>query len=205
MPDRTYVILDKDENRRTDVYRSFAQQRPSIPIDTIEGLGAFWPENIWFLCHDDPDLLGSIQLEFARRGCFHPVVAYHDTLVPSRIVSAIYGGAVDYILWPTSVAVIESAEHKVTDIARRRSEEAAARIVAQSMMNTLTARELEVMREVRRGQTNKEIARNLGISPRTVEIHRSNALSKLGARNSADATRIFIEAQDSFPALHRAA
>ena len=45
-----------------------------------------------------------------------------------------------------------------------------------------------------RGLTNKEIGRELGISPRTVEIHRTNALIKMAARHSTEAVRLWLEA-----------
>lgn len=56
----------------------------------------------------------------------------------------------------------------------------------------LTERELEVLQHVSRGLTNREIGQQLQISTRTAEVHRSNMLIKLGARNSADAVRISI-------------
>ena len=55
-------------------------------------------------------------------------------------------------------------------------------------------REREVVGLMANGQTNKEIGRTLGISPRTVEIHRTNALSKLAARHSSEAVRLWLEA-----------
>lgn len=205
MPDRSYVILDKDDNRRSEVYRAFASQLSAIPIGNVGELGAAWPEIAWFFVHDDPELLADLQRTFAARQCYHPIVVYSENLVPSRIVSAIYGGAIDYVLWPSDIATIERSNDKVSDMARKRCEHAAARHTAQARLASLSTREAEVIREVRKGLTNKEIARTLEISPRTVEIHRANAVAKLGARNSADATRILVEAEDGLEPLHIAA
>jgi len=47
-----------------------------------------------------------------------------------------------------------------------------------------------VLREIMTGASSKEVARNFGISPRTIEVHRAQILQKLGARNSVDLTRI---------------
>lgn len=205
MRDRSYLILDKDDNRRSEVYRAFASQRRAIPLEDVGELGAAWPEYAWFFVHDDPELLAELQRTFAERQCYHPIVVYSESLVPSRIVSAIYGGAVNYVVWPSDIATIERSNDKVSDMARRRCEYAATRLLAQSRVASLSAREAEIIREVRKGLTNKEIAHTLGISPRTVEIHRANALIKLCARNSADATRILIQAEDGLEPLHMAA
>jgi FixJ family two-component response regulator len=56
----------------------------------------------------------------------------------------------------------------------------------------LTDREREVLEFITNGHSNKEVSRNLGISPRTVEVHRSRASKKLGARNTADLIRIVL-------------
>ena len=56
----------------------------------------------------------------------------------------------------------------------------------------LTPRETEVLQLIATGQANKEIARQLGISPRTVEVHRARIMQKLGARNTADLVRIAL-------------
>jgi DNA-binding NarL/FixJ family response regulator len=53
----------------------------------------------------------------------------------------------------------------------------------------LSRRELEVVRLVAVGRTNREIAQDLFLSPRTVDMHVRNILSKLGCRSRTDATR----------------
>ncbi len=59
---------------------------------------------------------------------------------------------------------------------------------------SLSPRCREVLEGLLAGQSNKVIAHNLGISPRTVEIHRAHLMRKLGARHVADAIRIAFEA-----------
>jgi DNA-binding CsgD family transcriptional regulator len=56
----------------------------------------------------------------------------------------------------------------------------------------LTPREREVLARVVAGASNKEAGRALGISPRTVEVHRARIMGKLGAKNTADLVRIVL-------------
>jgi len=56
----------------------------------------------------------------------------------------------------------------------------------------LTRREMEVAALIADGASNKEAGRRLGISPRTVELHRAHIMQKLGARNAADLVRIVL-------------
>ena len=61
-------------------------------------------------------------------------------------------------------------------------------------MTRLSKRERQVLELLARGSSNKLIARELSISPRTVEIHRANMLNKIGANHTSEAIRIAIEA-----------
>ncbi len=56
----------------------------------------------------------------------------------------------------------------------------------------LTPREREVLELLTSGASNKEAGRMLGISPRTVEVHRARIKDKLGARNTADLVRLVL-------------
>ena len=56
----------------------------------------------------------------------------------------------------------------------------------------LTPRERQVAELIADGNSHKEAGRRLGISPRTVELHRAHVMEKLGARNAADLVRIVL-------------
>ncbi len=61
-------------------------------------------------------------------------------------------------------------------------------------MPPLTARERLCCRALVQGQSNKEIARELGISHRTVEVHRASMMTRMGARSLAEAVRMGLAA-----------
>jgi two-component system, LuxR family, response regulator FixJ len=106
-------------------------------------------------------------------------------------VSAIKAGAHDFVEKPfDGEAVIERVREAVRarDTARERPPK--RRHFPGS--DTLTAREMDVLDEIARGLSNKEAGRILGISPRTVEVHRARVMEKLGARNTADLMRIVL-------------
>lgn len=63
----------------------------------------------------------------------------------------------------------------------------------------LTSREREVLGQVASGASNKEAGRRLGISPRTIEVHRARIMAKLGAKNAADLMRIVLSREGRPP------
>jgi two-component system, LuxR family, response regulator FixJ len=60
----------------------------------------------------------------------------------------------------------------------------------------LTPREYQVLELIANGASNKEAGRELGISPRTIEVHRARVMDKLGAKNTADLVRIVLSEPD---------
>ena len=177
----------------------------AIPIATPEELGSCWPDSAWFLVQDDAEVLAKLQRQFAQQRRSHPVVVFSDRLVPSRVVAAICGGAINYVVWPATAETIHNAIASVADMARKRCEHESSRLAAQGKLSLLTGRETDVLGRMCEGLTNKEIARALEISPRTVEIHRANALAKIGARNTAEAARTVMESRSDLSAQVAAA
>ena len=99
-------------------------------------------------------------------------------------------GAFDFLAKPVNREVLLGRVREAieADLARRQQGEETADI--EGKLAALSARELEVMGHVARGQANKEIARQLGISERTVANHRAHLLHKIGASNTADMVRM---------------
>jgi DNA-binding NarL/FixJ family response regulator len=120
------------------------------------------------------------------------------------VLEAVRAGADGYLLKDSSPSELRAAIRKVVAgesafsaaAARQLStalrEEEANRERAERVAS-LTARELDVLRHVAAGRTNKEPASALGISHRTVETHRENILKKLGVRSVAELTRFALE------------
>ncbi|MGQ2904801.1 MAG: response regulator transcription factor [Neoaquamicrobium sediminum] len=106
-------------------------------------------------------------------------------------VRAMKAGAVDFIEKPYSddalVAAIESALK--AGAANGRAADIAAATV---LIDTLSLREREVLEALVAGQPNKIIAFNLGISVRTVEVHRSRMMDRLGVRQLGEAVRLSV-------------
>ncbi len=112
------------------------------------------------------------------------------------VVQAIKNGAFDYIekqLDPeTIVARVAHAIEEWTDQRQRSISSPPPLSPAIPGYHQLTRREREVLAQIAAAASNKETARNLGISPRTVEIHRGRIMRKLGAKNSVDLMRIVM-------------
>jgi two-component system response regulator FixJ len=107
-------------------------------------------------------------------------------------VKAMKAGAVDFIEKPFDDEVILESIHEALSRGAKIHAEAASAEAVKANLNRLTAREREVLEQVAVGHPNKVIAYNLGISPRTVEIHRARVIEKLQARNLSHLVRMAI-------------
>lgn len=142
-----------------------------------------------------PEMDGlEVQAELNACGVTLPVIVLTGHGDITTAVAAMKGGAVDFIEKPFEKDVLlkalESAFRRLDrqDEAETSQQEARVRIAA------LTQREQDVLRGLVRGHPNKTIAYDLGISPRTVEVHRANVMSKLGVRSLSEALRIAFAA-----------
>lgn len=106
-------------------------------------------------------------------------------------VEAIKQGAHDFIEKPFDAeTVVTRVRDAIAATQKTAGEELPERTFPGA--DTLTPREREVLEEITAGASNKEAGRTLGISPRTIEVHRARIMEKLSARNAADLVRIVL-------------
>ncbi|MCT2559178.1 LuxR C-terminal-related transcriptional regulator [Tsuneonella sp. YG55] len=137
----------------------------------------------------------------ARCGVWLPLVAMDEAPRTSRVVAAIKAGAIDYLPLPLEPERLTAVLDRIGEEARDHAEARRRMIEARGRISSLSAREREVLDWLTLGSSNKTIARELQISPRTVEIHRANMMSKLGASHAAEAVRLRLEARLEGPMI----
>jgi two-component system, LuxR family, response regulator FixJ len=114
-------------------------------------------------------------------------------------VEAMRRGAVDFLRKPfRDQELLDRIQEALSRDAQHR-DQAADSDQLKSRIADLTPRELEVFQRVAKGQANKVIAIELGISERTVEIHRSNVMQKTSSRSLADLVRLLIKLEELEP------
>jgi DNA-binding NarL/FixJ family response regulator len=117
------------------------------------------------------------------------------------VVRAIEAGAMGYVTKQSAPEQLVKAIRKVHDGHRYLTDEAAEALAlrvakgthGRSPLETLSMRELQVLRRLALGNTNREIARAYHISIKTVDTYRSRILKKLDLRNNADLSRFAIQ------------
>jgi FixJ family two-component response regulator len=113
----------------------------------------------------------------------------------SIAVEAIKNGACDFIEKQTDVASIVTRVGKtIATWASRQQKDATSEIRWRHFPGRplLSRREIEVLAQIMAGASNKEAAKTLGISSRTVETHRQHIMKKLGAKNAVDLVHIVL-------------
>ncbi|HZS64773.1 MAG TPA: response regulator [Xanthobacteraceae bacterium] len=108
-------------------------------------------------------------------------------------VDAIRHGALDVIEKPFDAAAVARRIGEALEARKRRTKAAIDSLPRHFPgQELLTPREGEVLSQIAGGASNKEAGRALGISPRTIEVHRARIMEKLGAKNTADLVRIVL-------------
>ena len=189
------LLVDGDVRRRAAISHCLAGSGLHVePFEEPRELFSRWPGDGVLLVHDSDNAVGAMIAHMSQTGDWLPVIAFAEHPDTRRIVEAVLQGAVDYLAWPFAetqlIESMELAEDRTRSVAGAKLREA----VARSRVERLTRREREVLAGVAGGLSNRLIGEKLSISPRTVEIHRANMLSKMGANHTSEAIRIAIEA-----------
>lgn len=191
----TVFIIDDDPAIRDSLTLMIAQE--NISVMTFESAEAF-------LATYEPKCLGcavvdirmggmdglQLQEEFAKRNFLLPIIFLtgHGDIPIS--VRAMKSGAVDFLTKPVTREKLLTAIRTAILESEKTLEENIHQQNAQSRLAELTDREREVMALAIRGFANKEIARVLHISHRTIEIHKSKIMHKTGTTNLLELARL---------------
>ncbi|MBS7671764.1 response regulator transcription factor [Croceicoccus gelatinilyticus] len=196
IPKLTVHIIDPSPANRANLSRSClaAGYHAEIYEDYTEYASEAGPTGIILASEDAVE--GGIPGLFERLEKLHlkiPVIGLGKKPSTKTIVAAMQAGAMAYIDC-NEIADLGALVGKATENYERRTAHALKVRAAKIAIESLTVRESEVIELIAQGNTGREIGALLGISTRTVEIHRHNILKKIGARNVAQVVSIHAHA-----------
>ena len=197
MPDNAVFVVDDDAAVRQGL--RFMLRTAGYSVEAFPSAGSFLegydPRRGGCLLLDIrmPQMTGlELQQQLNLRGWRIPVIFITGHGTVSMAIAAMRAGAFDFIEKPLREdALLESIE-RALHWNDRTYEERLERAGLQARAASLTPREREVFDLVASGEANKAIARSLGISFRTVELHRAHIIEKLQARSVSDLVRMGI-------------
>ena len=193
----TVYVIDDDEAVRDSL--SWLMKSAGIKTQTFPSAGAFLD-----VCHERlngcllldirmPGMSGlDLQTALNQRGCHMPVIVISGHADVPMAVRALKAGAFDFIEKPFNddilLSLVRSALEQESKIRHSHEEKEAM----QTKMASLTPRELEVLELVVDGASNKQISNDLGVSQKTVEVHRARVMEKLEADSLSHLVRMVV-------------
>jgi FixJ family two-component response regulator len=199
--DPVVFVVDDDDAVRDSL--ALLMKSVGLAVET-------YPSARDFLDHFDPERIGCLVLDvrmpgmsgielqerLAKRNATLPIIFVTGHGDVPMAVHALRAGAVDFIQKPFSdQALLDRIQQSLEEHARRRGEDVKKAAIRERIAG-LTPREREVMSMVIEGKANKVIAIDLGVSERTVEIHRARVMEKMQASSLPDLVRMVLESRD---------
>ncbi len=138
-----------------------------------------------------------LQKEMARRGHAIPIIFVTGHGDVPMAVNAVKNGAFDFIEKPFKDQALLTLIENAANLNVSALQDEAERLSAIARLATLTQREREVMELVVVGKRNKQIADDLGISVKTVEVHRARVMEKTGVASVAELVQMTLSAKTS--------
>lgn len=198
---RSVHLVDEDAAARRDLVRSLTALEVEAwpfpgPAPFVAMLSHLPPAPVLFGIRMDAPAAGLALLDaLAARGLDWPAVAMSAESDMKTAVEAMKRGAIDFLELPVTPERLEEALAAAADLFERSTRERDARRAAEERLATLSPRELEVAKALVGGMGNKVVAHHLGLSVRTVEMHRSKLLKKLEVRTLAEAAVLLAQAE----------
>lgn len=189
-----FVVDDDSEVRET---LKWLVESVGLKIETFASaqdfLNAYDPNRPGCLVTDVrmPGMSGiELQAKLMAEEVTLPIIIVSGYADVPTAVRSMKGGAIDFVEKPfNEQMMLERIQLSILEDARLRQKRAQGER-ARARLNSLTPRERQVMDLVIMGKSNKQIARELDISPKTVEVHRSNVMAKMKAQSLAELVTI---------------
>jgi FixJ family two-component response regulator len=194
-------VVDDDEAVRDSL--SMLMRSVGLAVETyssaLEFLDRFDADRTGCLVLDVrmPGMSGiELQEQLAAKQAMLPIIFITGHGDVPMAVRALRAGAVDFIQKPFSDQALLDRIHQALAQYARDREEAVRKNTIRERIAKLTPREKEVMLMVADGKANKVIAIDLGVSERTVEIHRARVMEKMEASTLPDLVKLVVESRD---------
>jgi two-component system response regulator FixJ len=197
---RVVHIIDDDEALRESL--AFLLRTAKLEVKSFDSAKAFLealPDASLACVITDvrmPDLSGIDLLKRLKElkiGVPVIVITGHGDI--ALAVEAMKIGAADFLEKPFNDDLLLASVHAALDQQRDQTKRDAERAEIEHRLSTLSPRERDVLAGLVEGRANKQIAFDLGISPRTVEIYRANLMNKMQADSLSDLVRMALVAQ----------
>ena len=198
------VVLIEDDEPVRESLRLYLEMK-GMRVAAFETADAFLPT---FGAEHEPDCIVTdvrlpgrsgldLQRELKERKAAVPLIMITGHGDIDMAVAAIKAGAHDFIEKPfDEMRLVESIRSAAANAAERQAAAGQVAMIA-ARVATLSERQRQVMDLAAKGLSNKEIAQQLGISPRTVEIYRAWVMEKTGARNLAELVRFAVQLEEA--------
>ena len=192
--DGTVFLIDDDPGVRDSLTLLLSLKdistQPFANADSF--LESYTPERVGCVLTDlrMPGMTGlELQTALRERHIELPVVVLtaHGDVATAR--AALKNGAFDFLEKPVDDAMLVDVLQNALRVDRERRSAATQRSTSDERRERLTRREREILKLLTAGHSNREIATQLGISPRTVEVHKARIMEKLECHSLAELIR----------------
>ena len=204
-PEPTVFVVDDDPAMRDSL--CWLLQSVDLHVETYPSADAFLAAydagrpGCLVLDVRMPGMSGlNLQDELRARHIRLPIIMLSGHAEVPTAVRALKAGAIDFMEKPFSDELLLDRIRQAIDLDREQRDAEAQRAAVAERYALLTPREREVMELVTAGKANKVIAAELGLSPKTVEVHRAAVMDKMRADSVADLVRMRLALSDQSPA-----